>query len=58
MNCNLTMRQDLIAARPTEVDALTGAVVAAGKRLGVATPLNKILDTLIRLAEFSQQRTS
>ena len=52
------MRQDLIAARPTEVDALTGAVVAAGKRLGVATPLNKILDTLIRLAEFSQQRTS
>jgi len=51
-----SMHQDLRGARPTEVDALTGAIVAAGKRLGIPTPLNRILDTLVRLAELSHQR--
>jgi 2-dehydropantoate 2-reductase len=31
-----------------EVEALTGAVVEAGQRLGIATPLNSALLTLLR----------
>lgn len=51
-----SMHQDLLGARRTEVDALNGAVVAAGKRHGVPTPLNEMLATLVRVAELSHQR--
>jgi len=30
--------RDAAAGRPTELDAITGSVVRAGERLGVATP--------------------
>jgi 2-dehydropantoate 2-reductase len=50
------MHQDLIGARRTEVDALNGAIVMAGKRLAVPTPLNELLETLVRVAELSHQR--
>ena len=36
------------AAEPTEVDQLNGAVVAAGKRLGVPTPVNAALMAAVR----------
>jgi 2-dehydropantoate 2-reductase len=36
--------RDAAAGRPTELDAITGSVVRAGRRLGVATP---ILDALL-----------
>jgi 2-dehydropantoate 2-reductase len=52
-----SMRQDLLEGKRTEVDAINGAVVAAGKRLGVPTPLNDILTTLVKVAEISQRRT-
>ena len=51
-----SMHQDLVGGRRTEVDALNGAIVKAGQRLGVATPLNAILETLVRVAELSHQR--
>jgi len=51
-----SMHQDLIGARDTEVDALNGAIVVAGKRLAVPTPLNELLETLVRVAELSHQR--
>lgn len=38
-----SMLQDVRAGRPTEVNAVTGAVVRVGKRLGVPTP---VLETL------------
>jgi len=45
-----SMYFDRMAGRPLEIDALTGAVVAAGERNGVATPLNQMLLTLARAA--------
>ena len=43
-----SMYFDRLASRPLEVEALTGAIVAAGERLGVPTPLNGTLLTLLR----------
>lgn len=38
-----SMLQDRIQGRPTEIDAICGAVVAAGRRHGVPTPVNRLL---------------
>jgi 2-dehydropantoate 2-reductase len=43
-----SMYFDRMAGRKIEVEALTGAIVAAGARHGIATPLNKALLTLLR----------
>jgi 2-dehydropantoate 2-reductase len=43
-----SMYFDRLAGRPLEVEALTGAVVAAGERHGIAMPLNRALLTLLR----------
>jgi 2-dehydropantoate 2-reductase len=43
-----SMYFDRLAGRTLEVEALTGAIVAAGERLGVPTPLNGALLTLLR----------
>jgi len=43
-----SMYFDRLAGRPLEVEALTGAIVAAGERLGVPTPLNGALLALLR----------
>jgi 2-dehydropantoate 2-reductase len=43
-----SMYFDRLAGRPTEIEAVTGAVVAAGERLGVPTPLNRMALTLLR----------
>jgi 2-dehydropantoate 2-reductase len=43
-----SMYFDRLAGRELEVEALTGAVVAAGRRLDIATPLNSALLTLLR----------
>lgn len=43
-----SMYFDRLAGRPLEVEALTGAIVAAGKRHGIPTPLNRALLTLLR----------
>jgi 2-dehydropantoate 2-reductase len=43
-----SMYFDRLAGRPLEVEALTGAIVAAGERLGVVTPLNRALLGLLR----------
>ena len=34
------MLQDILRGAPTEIDAINGAVVRAGQRLGVPTPVN------------------
>jgi len=46
-----SMLQDLRAGRPTEIDALSGAVSELGRRVGVSTPVNDVLAELVRAAE-------
>jgi 2-dehydropantoate 2-reductase len=43
-----SMYFDRVAGRALEVEALTGAIVAAGRRFGIATPLNGALAALLR----------
>ena len=43
-----SMLFDRQAGRPVEIEALNGAVVAAGERHGIATPLNRMLLALLR----------
>ncbi len=43
-----SMYFDRLAGRQLEVDALNGAIVAAGARHGIATPLNRALLVLLR----------
>jgi 2-dehydropantoate 2-reductase len=45
-----SMYFDRLAGRPFEVEALTGAIVAASERCGVPAPLNRMLLTLLRAA--------
>jgi 2-dehydropantoate 2-reductase len=46
-----SMLQDMAAGRPTEIDAINGAVVREGARLGVATPANEAIMLLVRAVE-------
>lgn len=46
-----SMLQDLRAGRPTEIEALCGAVERLGAEVGVATPVVSALATLVRTAE-------
>jgi 2-dehydropantoate 2-reductase len=39
---------DRLAGRPLEIEALSGAIVAAGERHGIATPLNRALLVMVR----------
>ncbi|MCB0881972.1 MAG: 2-dehydropantoate 2-reductase [Thermoleophilia bacterium] len=43
--------QDIAAGKPAERDALTGFVVRAGTRVGVDTPVNRVLDGLLVLQQ-------
>ena len=42
-----SMLQDVEAGRPTEVDAISGAVAREGERHGVAAPLNQAMTLLV-----------
>jgi len=46
-----SMLYDLRAGASTEVDFINGAVVAAGRRAGVATPYNETLTALVKARE-------
>ncbi|HEU4427406.1 MAG TPA: ketopantoate reductase family protein [Myxococcota bacterium] len=43
--------QDLARGRLSEIDHLNGVVVRQGERLGVATPVNRVLHTLVKAIE-------
>ena len=43
-----SMLQDIERGRPTEIDALCGAVVRAGTAVGVATPVNSSMLRMVR----------
>jgi 2-dehydropantoate 2-reductase len=46
-----SMLQDMERGRPTEIDAINGAVVREGTRVGVPTPYNRALLHLVRARE-------
>ena len=46
-----SMLQDILRGRPTEIDAINGAVVARGRQAGVDTPVNLLLTQLVRALE-------
>lgn len=48
-----SMVQDVDARRPTEIDVINGAIVAAGRQHGIATPVN---DTMVGLIGSLQGR--
>jgi len=46
-----SMLQDVLAGRPTEIEALNGQVAARGQAMGVATPINDLLTRLLLALE-------
>ncbi len=50
----VSMLQDLMAGRKTEIDFLCGEVVSRGGELGIPTPRNEVLLALMRGIEMSQ----
>jgi len=47
--------QDLVRGKRTEIDSLNGYIARRGAELGVATPVNHALYTLVKLAEESNE---
>jgi len=43
-----SMLQDVLAHRPTEIDALNGGIAAEGRRVGVPTPLHDCMVALVK----------
>ncbi|MDP3396381.1 MAG: ketopantoate reductase family protein [Methanoregula sp.] len=52
-----SMLQDILHGHKTEIDYLNGAVVTAGKRLGIATPYNACISDIIRFKESNRRLT-
>jgi 2-dehydropantoate 2-reductase len=50
-----SMLQDMERGRPTEVEAINGAIVREGARLGIPTPFNQMLLLLVRAREEIRQ---
>lgn len=48
-----SMLQDYLAGRQTEIESINGAVVEAGRSIGVPTPINATLADLVRMIESS-----
>jgi len=46
--------QDLSRGKRTEIDHLNGHLVRRGEALGIPTPANRVLQTLVKLAELSR----
>jgi 2-dehydropantoate 2-reductase len=53
-----SMLQDILAGRLTEIDAINGAIVLQGRKLGVSTPYNDALTSLVRVIQRSAQGTT
>ena len=45
-----SMLQDILAGRPTEIEALNAQVATRGRALGLPTPVNDLLTRLLRAA--------
>ena len=49
-----SMRQDVAAGRPTEIEVITGAIIRAADRHGIAVPVNRTIYALIKGYEASR----
>jgi 2-dehydropantoate 2-reductase len=47
--------QDLAAGKPTEIDHLNGFVIRRGIELGIPTPANRVLHTLVKATEAAKR---
>ena len=45
------MLQDVQACRQTEIEVINGAIVAAGLKAGVSTPVNQAMVSMIEAAQ-------
>ena len=50
----VSMLQDLMAGRRTEIDVICGAVISKGEECGIPTPRNEVLLALVKGIEMSQ----
>lgn len=50
-NAPASMLQDMLAGRPTEIDALNGAIVREAAALGLSAPFNKAITLLVKALE-------
>lgn len=50
-NAKSSMLQDVEKGRRTEIDVINGAIVEAGRRLGIATPYNETMVKLVKALE-------
>lgn len=50
-----SMLQDVLRQRPTEIEAVNGAIIREGERLGVKVPLHRTLRDLVKAVEESYQ---
>lgn len=46
-----SMLQDVLNKRPTEIGSLNGVIVSEGAKLGIPTPVNKVLYLLVKAVE-------
>jgi len=46
-----SMLQDILRKRRTEIDFINGAIVSEGEKLGIPTPLNRVLWNLVKFLE-------
>ena len=53
-----SIAEDLARGRPTEIEHLNGYVVQRGAALGVATPVNRTLLVLVRMAEAARREAA
>jgi 2-dehydropantoate 2-reductase len=47
--------QDLARGKTSEIDYLNGYIVRKGAELGISTPANRVLYTMVKLAERKSQ---
>ena len=51
-----SMLQDVEAKRLTEIDAINGAIVERGEKMGIPTPVNRTLTGLVKVIELQYIR--
>lgn len=53
-----SMRQDVERGKRTEIDAINGAIVGIGEKIGIPTPVNRTLTQLIKILEATYSERS
>jgi 2-dehydropantoate 2-reductase len=51
-----SMLQDVLSGRPTEIDAINGAIVREAEKVGIPTPVNRVLWHLVKGLDSQSRR--